>query len=148
MIFEKGKNDKRIFDEFDEETEEKSNQFNQKVKDYTESMTHNLSPKANDNFNFILNKCKKFMSSHIGSVETAISRPSHSAIITVKIPLLIFTQEILEFLIEAQDKVENIMIFPYGGKQISIKIAVEYFDSGESELQKAANKLFHKEEDI
>ena len=50
------------------------------------------------------------------------------------------------FLNEAKDRVQNIMIFAYGGKELAVKIAVDYFDSGESELQKAANKLFYKGE--
>ena len=100
----------------------------------------------NENFNYVLNRCKEYLSVHIGRLDTAISKKESMAIVTLKIPFLTFTEKIIDFLNEAKDRVQNIMIFAYGGKELAVKIAVDYFDSGESELQKAANKLVYKGE--
>ncbi len=102
----------------------------------------------NENFNYVLNRCKEYLSVHMGRLDTAISEKESMAIVTLKIPFLSFTEKIIEFLNESKDRVQNIMIFPYGGKELSIKILVDYSCSGEGELQKAANRLFNKGKDI
>lgn len=68
---------------------------------------------------------------HMGKVDTIVYKKEGRAIITLKVPFLIFSNEILEFLNEAKDKIENMLIFPFAGRELSIKISVDYFDSGE-----------------
>lgn len=102
----------------------------------------------NENYNYVLSKCKEYLSVHMGSLDTSFSPKEGSAIITLKVPFLMITDKIVDFLNEARDRIQNIMIFSYGGKELSIKILVDYSCLGESELQKAANRLFNKGEDI
>ena len=63
----------------------------------------------NDNYNYILNKCKEYLSVHMGRVETSISSKERNAIITLKIPFLIITDELINSLNEAKNRVQNIM---------------------------------------
>lgn len=102
----------------------------------------------NDNYNYILNKRKEYLSVHMGRVETSISSKERNAIITLKIPFLIITDELINSLNEAKNRVQNIMIFPYGEKELAVRMLVDYSRSGESELQKAANHIFDKYKNV
>ena len=88
----------------------------------------------NDNYNYVLSKCKEYLSVHMGSLGTSFSPKEGSAIITLKVPFLVITGKIVNFLNEARDRIQNIMIFPYSGKELSIKILVDYSCSSEGEL--------------
>ena len=76
---------------------------------------------------------------HMGKVDTIVYKKEGRAIITLKVPFLIFSNEILDFLNEAKDKIQNMVIFPLAGKELSIKISVDYFESGKDELQESTN---------